>query len=229
MKLFLILFILLLINTSLLGGDYSSEAGFIQRNRVPIERIRRFYNADYPEAEKKWVAYTLIRYRTSEAVVFFKEHLNHTDTFYQANIIMPMIHAGEFVQGFQKFKELSSQNSDELFTTFYQPMWEGYRSDLTLYLYRKYKRKFIPFLKELALDSSRSFMIRVGAAQTLFYLDEKQLAHAVLLEIGSTPIPQDDFWIKMRSDSFDEHTEREIKRARRILKREFDSFYTPPL
>ena len=182
-KVFLLIFSISL-STKSYSNAYSTEANFIFRNKVEISRIDSFlYKGNYMLQEKEFVAYSLIQYKSEEAIKLLKKLLNDSIPEFQSIAIMPLMNAGEFEIAFNKFKELIQQNEKEVLINFYEANQIGVFSDKKLLIYKKHKEQFIPFLKEICTSKTTCYSIKIEAANTLYYLDEKEILKLICNEI----------------------------------------------
>lgn len=202
---FLLLIFAISLSTKSYANAYSTEANYIFRNNVKITRIDSFlFKGNYSLDEKKFVAYSLIRYKSKEAIKLFKKMFNDSKPAFQSISIMPLINAGEFEVAFNKFRELIQQNEKEVLNNFYLSNQIGEFSDKILLIYKKHKEQFLPFLMELCDSDSVSYSIKYNAANTLYYLDEKDILKQICIEIlDSIPNPED------RKKSYSKYTAEE--------------------
>ena len=182
--LFLLLIIYISFTTKSFANAYSTEANFISLNKVEISRIDSFlFIGNYMLQEKEFVAYSLILYKSEEAIKLLKKMLNDSKPAFQSIAIMPLINAGEFEVAFNKFKELIQQNENKVLINFYEANQIGVFSDKKLLIYKKHKEQFIPFLKEICTSKTTCYSIKIEAANTLYYLDEKEILKLICTEI----------------------------------------------
>ena len=184
--LFLFIIFVLSFSTKCYANAFSTEANFIFRNKVEISRIDSFlYKKNYMLQEKEFVAYSLIQYKSEEAIKLLKKMLNDSKPEFQSIAIMPLMNAGEFEIAFNKFKELIQQNEIEVLTNFYIANKGGKFEENKRSIYEKHKNQFIPFLIQLCDSSSVSYSIKYHSANTLFYLGNEDYLESICNEIIS--------------------------------------------
>jgi len=168
------------------ANAFSTEANFIHRNKVEISRIDSFlYKGNYMLQEKEFVAYSLIQYKSEEAIKLLKKMLNDSKPEFQSIAIMPLINAGEFEIAFNRFKELIQLDEKEVLINFYKPNTFGKFEENKILIYIKYKQQFEPFLIELCNSNSVSYSIKYYSANTLFYLGNEDYLEPICNEIIS--------------------------------------------
>ncbi|MEA2096921.1 MAG: hypothetical protein U9P73_09555, partial [Candidatus Cloacimonadota bacterium] len=114
------LIVVLSLSTKCYANAFSTEANFIVRNNVEISRIDSFlYKGNYMLQEKEFVAYSLIQYKSEEAIKLLKRMLNDSKLEFQSIAIMPLMNAGEFEIAFNKFKQLIQLDEKEVLINFY--------------------------------------------------------------------------------------------------------------
>lgn len=183
---FFLLFMVLNFSTKCYANAFSTEANFIQRNKVEISRIDSFlFKGNYMLQEKEFVAYSLIQYKSDEAIKLLMKMLNDSKPEFQSIAIMPLMNAGEFEIAFNKFKELIQQNESEVLMNFYVISPGGIFKEKKRIIYEKYKDRFIPFLLELCNSDSVSYSIKYYSANTLFYLGNEDYLEPICNEIIS--------------------------------------------
>ena len=181
---FVLLFMVLNFSTKCYANAFSTEANFIQRNKVEISRIDSFlFKGNYMLQEKEFVAYSLIQYKNEEAIKLLKKMLNDSKPEFQSIAIMPLMNAGEFDIAFNKFKQLIQLNQEEVLINFCIVSDIGKPDGTKQLIYKKFKDQFIPYLKELCNSDSISYSIKYHAAHTLYYLDIKDFLQPVCNEI----------------------------------------------
>ncbi len=184
MKILSICIMLLCLTNNLIANDYYEETNYILRNKVKIKRIDKYlFSNKYPLEQKKLVAGILVRYKNDEAVILMNKLLNDTSILHQSMAIIPLINAGYFELGFNKFQRLVKANSNEVIINFYTQGSCGEYSGRKIYLYRKYKNQFLPFLKETCQNKNINYQIKYWAAETLFFLEEKNISKKTFIEI----------------------------------------------
>ena len=175
------------LSTKSYANAFSTEANFIFRNKVEISRIDSFlYKGNYMLQEKEFVAYSLIKYKSEEAIKLLKKMLNDSIPEFQSIAIMPLINAGEFEIAFNKFKKLIQQNEKEVLTNFYITNKGGVFEEKKKLIYKKHKDQFQPFLVELCNSSTVSYSIKYHAANTLFFLGIEDFLQPICNEIISS-------------------------------------------
>jgi len=135
--------------------------------------------------EKEFVAYSLIQYKSEEAIKLLKKMLNDSKPEFQSIAIMPLINAGEFEIAFNKFKELIQLDEKEVLINFYKPNTGGKFEENKRLIYKKYEQQFGPFLIKLCNSNSISYSIKYYAANTLFYLGNEEFLQPICNEILS--------------------------------------------
>lgn len=196
MKIIKVFFFFLIVvssfSTKCYANAFSTEANFIFRNNVEISRIDSFlFKENYMLQEKEFVAHSLIKYKSKEAIQLLKKMLSDPKPTFQSISIMPLINAGEFEIAFNKFKELIKKNKKEVLFNFYKPNKGGEFEEKKKLIYKKYEVHFIPFLIKLCNDSLVSYSIKYNAAITLFYLGNENFLQPICNEILSNiPDPE---------------------------------------
>jgi len=183
-KILLLFLVLLAIFSNIYSNDYSKEANFIFRNSVSVNRIDSFlFNPKYTNSEKEFIARSLVVHKDEKAIKLFMKMLNDSNRTLQSLSIMPLINAGELDVAFSKFKILAKGNYDEVLINFYEKNFIGDFSNIKIHLYRKYKNRFAPLLKNICNDDSISYRIKLEAANTLYYFDGKETLEKICTEI----------------------------------------------
>jgi hypothetical protein len=190
MKMIKVVFFLLLIilnfSAKCYANAFSTEANFIQRNKVEISIIDSFlFKGNYMLQEKEFVAYSLIQYKNEEAIKLLKKMLNDSKPEFQSIAIMPLINAGEFDIAFNKFKQLIQLNEKEVLINFYKGNTMGKFEETKRSVYKSYKDQFIPYFKSLCNNDSISYLIKYHASNTLFFLGIKGYLKPICNEILS--------------------------------------------
>jgi len=187
MKRVRVLFLFLVIisfSVNIFANAYSSEANFIFKNKVEISRIDSFlYQCSYTLQEKEFVAFSLIKYRSNEAIKLLTKMLNDSIPEFQSISIMPLINAGKFDSGFNKFKELIKENEKEVIINFYKEKTMGKFEETKRLVYKSHKDQFIPYFKSLCNNDSISYLIKYHAANTLLFLGIKGYLKPICNEI----------------------------------------------
>ncbi len=205
--LFLLLIISISFSTKSFANAYSTEANFIFWNKVEISRIDSFlFKGNYMLQEKEFVAYSLIKYKSEEAIKLLKKMLNDSIPEFQSIAIMPLINAGEFEIAFNKFKKLIQQNEKEVLTNFYITNKGGVFEEKKKLIYKKHKDQFQPFLIELCNSSTFSYSIKYHAAKTLFYLGNEEFLQPICNDILSN-IPDPEKSKKRPSERTEEESQ----------------------
>jgi len=183
-KFFIALVILVLFSIKIYPNDYSSEANYIFKNHVEISLIDSFFFVSkHSFEEKKFVTLTLINYKSEVAKNLFLKLLNDESFENQSLSIIPLINIGEFRKGFSKFEELILNNHHEILFDLYEKKYISEFTNTKLKLFKKYKSEFIPLLKKVCDADSLSYEIKINAANTLYYLGEKEQLRKISIEI----------------------------------------------
>ena len=154
------------------AGEISEEARYIYENEVSISRIDSFFfqSSDYG---KFLVAESLLKYKDEEAITLFKKLLNNSLREYQGFSIFPLINAGEFELGFNKFKEMILNNDIIIHNLNFRYKHSNY-SKQKFSIFEKHKDHFIPFFKDICFQDSISYEIKFWIADLLYYLGEER-------------------------------------------------------
>lgn len=180
LKVFFLCIFTICIFTKIYSNDISDEEEYIFNNIVTISRIDSFFFQSIA-LNKLYVASSLLKYKDEEAVYLFNKMLNDERVEFQNYSIFPLINAGQFEIAFAKYKELILNNKIHLLYNL-QNFGDDF-SNKKMNLYKKHKKDFIPFLKEVCYMDSVSYEIKFRIAELLYFLDEKKEIEMICEEI----------------------------------------------